>query len=526
MDEYEKNIRRKLRDDFEHYAKKCLKIRTKGGSIEPFILNKPQRYIHECVENQRRETGRIRAIILKGRQEGCSTYVEGRFYWRVTHRFGVRAFILTHDNDATNNLFEMANRYHQHCSAVVRPTIEASNAKELIFAGLDSGYKLGTAGNKSVGRSSTIQYLHGSEVAYWPNASEHAKGIMQAVPDVDGTEIFLESTANGIGNYFHQQWQLAEVGLSGFIPIFIPWFWQEEYTKFAPKDFTLTEEEQHLADIYQLNDQQLCWRRHKINSLSADGFDGLLAFRQEYPCSPREAFVMSDSNSFIPSAIVEKARKCDVKPVGRLIIGIDSATSGNDRTAIIRRHGRKIYKLQTFIKKSPTELANIIHRIIEEEKPDLVVLDGAPAGGGAEIRDRLYDIKIEYKDFVKTVLGGQEPLNKNLYFNKRAEMWGTMKLGLLDYPCEIPDNDELEADLCNIQLDHNDHLGRIKLEAKDKMKKRGIRSPDCGDALAYTYAFPETAFMRKDGRNDKALAKNLMSGFNNIDRLKKAAYGK
>src|ERR1700761_112201 len=144
MDELERKIRTRLRDDFIHYAEKCLKIRTKSGEIKPFLLNKAQRYIHDRIEHQKLATGKVRAIILKGRQQGCSTLIEGRFYWCVTHRFGVRAFILTHDNDATNNLFEMAQRYHEHCPTVVRPTIEASNAKELIFAGLDSGYKLGT----------------------------------------------------------------------------------------------------------------------------------------------------------------------------------------------------------------------------------------------------------------------------------------------------------------------------------------------------------------------------------------------
>src|ERR1700677_1670792 len=105
-------IRKRFRDDYPHYSEKCLKLRSKDGEIKPFVLNRVQRILHESCEKQRRETGKIRTIILKGRQQGCSSYIEGRFYWRVTHRFGVRAFILTHDNDATNNLFEMANRFH------------------------------------------------------------------------------------------------------------------------------------------------------------------------------------------------------------------------------------------------------------------------------------------------------------------------------------------------------------------------------------------------------------------------------
>jgi hypothetical protein len=523
MDEIERQIRRKLRDDFTHYSTKCLKIRSKGGEIRPFILNQAQRYIHDKVEQQRRETGRVRAIVLKGRQQGCSTYIEGRFYWLVTHRFGVRAFILTHDNDATNNLFEMAQRYHEHCPGSVRPTIEASNAKELIFAGLDSGYKLGTAGNKAVGRSSTIQLLHGSEVAYWPNASEHAKGILQAVPNDANTEVFIESTANGIGNYFHEQWQLAESKQSDFIAIFVPWFWQDEYRRIPNEDFKTSEEEDALVNLYGLNIEQLSWRRSKITELSAGGLDGIKSFMQEYPCTPIEAFIMSGEDSFITPDIVERARKTQVEKIGKLIIGCDTATSGNDRTAIIRRRTRCSYGLQTFCKKSPTEITNILHRIIIEENPDLVVLDGSPAGGGAEVRDRLW--QLGHKSIVISALSSETPFDQIKYFNKRAEMWGEAKAALLDYPCQIPDSDELAADLCGVRLRNDDIHQRIKLEKKEDMKKRGIRSPDCGDAYALTYARPEAAMTETHNKIYESIAKDMGSSFNNIDRLKKKAYG-
>jgi len=218
----ETEIRRKLRDNFPHYASRCLNIRTKAGKVERLELNAAQLLIHERIEAQRAETGKVRAIILKGRQQGCSTYVEARYYWRVTHRSGVRAFILTHEAEATNNLFDMAVRYHENCPDPVRPSTGAANAKELIFDKLDSGYKVGTAGTKGVGRSSTIQYFHGSEVGFWPFAHEHAAGVMQAIPDAPDTEVILESTANGVGNFYHEQWTKAVAGESEFIAIFVP----------------------------------------------------------------------------------------------------------------------------------------------------------------------------------------------------------------------------------------------------------------------------------------------------------------
>ena len=71
-------------------AEKCLKIRPKTGGLIPFTLNQVQRHIDEALEAQVAETGRVRALILKARQPGCSTYVEGRYYWHVTHRRGAR----------------------------------------------------------------------------------------------------------------------------------------------------------------------------------------------------------------------------------------------------------------------------------------------------------------------------------------------------------------------------------------------------------------------------------------------------
>lgn len=519
MDETERQIRRKLRDDYLHYAEKCLKVRLKSGDILPLKLNKAQRYLHEQVETQRRATGKVRAIIVKGRQQGCSTYIEGRFYWRVTHSFGLRAFILTHDNDATNNLFEMAQRFHDYCPAVIKQTVGASNAKELIFSGLDSGYKLGTAGNKAVGRSSTIQLLHGSEVAYWPNAEEHAKGILQAVPSEKNTEIFLESTANGIGNYFHQQWQMAEAKESDFIPIFLPWYWQEEYIRKSNNDFNPTDEEQELIQLYELTNDQLLWRRHKIIELSVGGSDGSYAFMQEYPCNSTEAFQFSGENAFILPLLAMQSRKSIADPYGPIIVGVDPARFGDDRTSIVYRRGRRAYNLLSYAKKDTMEVTGIVHRIIVEDKPDRVCID--IGGLGAGIYDRLCELG--HRDKVIAVNGGATPLDQKKYYNKRAEMWGLMKEWLVDVPCQIPDEDSLHADLCGI-LYKFDSNSRLQMEKKEDMKKRGVRSPDEADALALTFACPDASLVETRQKQYGTIGRELLSSFNKLDRLKKAAY--
>lgn len=490
MTPQEKEIRQCLKDDFEHYAKKCLKIRSKSGEVHPFILNKAQLHIHELIEDQKARTGKIRCIILKGRQQGCSTLVEGRFYWRVSHSFGTQAFILTHALDATNNLYKMVQRYHEHCPKLVKPAAATSNSKELIFGALDSGYKIGTAENKAVGRSQTIQLFHGSEVAFWSNAAEHAKGILQAVPGQAGTEVFLESTANGIGNFFHEQWQLAEAGLSEYIAIFVPWFWQDEYQRPLPIDFDLSDEESDLVLHFNLSYEQIYWRRIKITELSVGGTDGVKAFKQEYPCTSQEAFQSSSEDIFItPDIAITAAKMPDIEKYGPLIVGVDPARFGDDRTAIIRREGRVIYGKQTFTKHDTMQIAGICHNIILTEEPKKMFID--VCGLGAGIFDRLKELG--HEDIIVAVNSGMSPNNAEKYTNKRGEMAGEFREWLLDLPCSIPDDSELLSDICGVQYKF-DSKGRMVLERKEDMKKRGVRSPDTFDACCLLFAYPESAY--------------------------------
>jgi hypothetical protein len=490
----ERQRRQKLKDDFEYYAKNCLFIRTKADGIKPFILNKAQRYIHEKIEAQREKTGKVRAILLKGRQQGASTYTEGRFMWKTTHNKGVKAFILTHEEDASKSLFAMAKRYYDNLPPSVKPVISASNARELQFLKLDSGYSIGTAGNKAVGRSQTNQYFHGSEVAFWPNASEHAKGILQTVPDADGTEVIYESTANGVGNFFHSQWKAAEAGLSDFQAIFVPWFWQDEYAKAIPDNFQFTHGEVDLRDAYSLSKEQIYWRRQKVVELSSGGMDGEKAFFQEYPMNAAEAFQVSGEGGLIKPEDVMRARKNKVNGSGFLIVGVDPSRGG-DRFSRIKRHGRKAYDKRSWTGEAVNKLGKAVSKckaILDEvcpvagKVPDMMFID---AGGGSDIADRLHELG--YEDRVKAIYFGSSPLDDKRYKNKRGEMWGLLNGWLTDenLMVQIPDDDEIQADLCASPYDRDSH-DRMVLWKKDKIKEKFGFSPDDGDAIALTFAEP------------------------------------
>ena len=163
--------------------------------IVPLALNRTQQFVHAALEAQKARTGKVRVIIGKGRQTTVSTYVAARFYHKTTFFKGVHTYILTHEQDATDNLFGMVERFQEHNP--LRPSTSINNAKELTFDRLGSSYEVGTAGTKAGGRSQTIQMLHWSETAFSPNAKGHFAGIVQTVPDLKGTEIILESTGNG-----------------------------------------------------------------------------------------------------------------------------------------------------------------------------------------------------------------------------------------------------------------------------------------------------------------------------------------
>ena len=483
----EKAIFQRLKDDFEHFALKCLKIRTKSGGVEPFVMNRAQRYLHQRLENQLLETGKVRALILKGRQQGCSTYVGGRYYWKAIHHYGQRVFILTHEQDATTNLFEMVNRYHEYCPELIKPHTGAANAKELDFDLLDSSYRVGTAGAKAVGRSQTLQLFHASEYAFWPNADLHAAGVLQAVPDLLGTEIIKESTANGMGNQFHQEWQKAESGQSEYIAVFIPWFWQDEYRRPVEEDFTLSAEDLAYQEAHSLSNEQMSWRQNKITAL------GELLFMQEYPATAQEAFQLTGHDSYIPPALVLKARKTPCDAFGPLVLGIDPARFGDDRFSIAWRKGRQVVKIESKSKIDLVTSANWVRQIIDEDKPERAFIDVGGLGAGTV--DILLSWGAPYTNIVKAVNFGSSPQDvkakeKGGPVNRRAEMWMRSKKWLEDVAgAQIPDSDSLQADACAPSYKHN-MLGQLQLESKEDIGKRGARSPDEWDAVALTFAEP------------------------------------
>ncbi|MGS0735561.1 hypothetical protein ACVBEG_03145 [Pseudomonas sp. GG8] len=480
----------KLITDDELYCARNLKIRTKEGAILPFIWNDAQRILHARLEEQLSLRGWIRAIVLKGRQQGCSTYVAARFYKRTCTNFGKRTMILTHLDGATQNLFGMVKTFFDLSDSTLRPKVKANSGTELSFEKLRSGYKVATAGSKNAGRSDTVQYLHGSEMAFWPNASQIMMGLGQTVPMADGSEMILESTANGLANLFRKFWLMAVSGKSDYMPVFIPWFVQKEYRRKPDADFELSEEDIEYQDAYALDIEQMAWRRAKTDTDFAGDSD---QFNQEYPASPDLAFLKVGHKPLINTLKVQLARKkliAHMQRVGAHVVGLDPARFGDDDSVFIHRQGRVAWGTEHMDGADTMEVAGRAARMLTDD-PTIRMMFIDIGGLGAGIYDRL--VELGFGDRVTAVNFGSSASDSRKYFNKRTEMWGELAEWLHDKitPC-IPDEDLLHADLTSPSFTYSSN-GQKKLDPKEKIKAELGRSPDDGDALALTFAEPVAA---------------------------------
>lgn len=322
----------KVKNDTRWYIENFLKIRDKRAQIIPFKLNHAQKIVMDIIEKDRKNGKPGRYIILKARQMGLSTLFEAIIFQDTSTHENKNSLIVAHEEEASRNLFNMSKLYYENLPDVLRPMKKYANGKVLQFEnpttdesekaknpGLRSKISIATAGAGEVGRSATIHNLHVSEVAFFPDAKTTMLGLLQSVPDQPNTLVVLESTANGVGDWFHETWQKASRGENEFTPIFLPWYIQPEYTRpFA----TEAQKQQFISEVnethrdsrgnivhtyeyelmkkHNLTYEQLHWRRWTIAN-KCQGDEEL--FMQEYPSTPEEAFISSGRPKFNISAL-------------------------------------------------------------------------------------------------------------------------------------------------------------------------------------------------------------------------------
>lgn len=486
---------KRLQDDFEFRIKNTLKIKNKEGKIVPFEINRVQHFINEQIEDQRQRTGKVRKIILKGRKQGCSTLVAGRFFDRMMREDGLESFILAHREDTVGTLYDIVSRFHESYpdlkirgeehNIINKQDIVQKNAKTFSFSN-NSGYTVGTAGKGEIGRGFTIQLLHLSEAAFYECGDKISSSIMEAVPDVDGTEIIVESTANGIGNLFHQMVMKARLGKGSYELIFIPWFWQQEYRKPLPKDFKLTDEEALFKKEYNLDDEQMYWRRIKIE----DSDDGVIQFRREYPATVDEAFDASVEGGYYDQEDIDDAFNAPVPPgKHKVLCGLDIGGEGEkaDRIVFSLRAGRHHFKTIIYQSLKSEVIILKAKEIIRTYKISKMFVDKGFNPAICEFLER---------DFPSKIIGvffGNRPDDPLKFLNKRAEMAYRLKKWLKDKPVKLTNflksslKQEMLAMKKKVKLD--DPNAKLQMISKEEIKKLIGISTDELDALMLTFAY-------------------------------------
>jgi phage terminase large subunit len=223
------------------------------------------------------------------------------------------------------------------------------------------------------------------------------------------------------------------------------------------------------------------WIAEQRDSLSANGFRRRVL--GEFPTQEEDTLIAAD--------LVEAAMERDigVDPTALLIYGVDVARKGKDRTAIVKRRGNVVLECIAWHK---DDLMPTVGRIVAEarkDRPAEICVDSIGVGGG--VADRLREIvresQGELKFVVRDVNVAETEAMDTRVSRLRDALWWRVKEWLERKSCKLPADEDLKADLVGPTYDYLSN-GKIKIESKDDMRGRGLRSPDLGDALCLTFA--------------------------------------
>lgn len=324
--------RLRCRHDFEYWAVRCVRIKDKlTGHIIPFALNAPQRKVLAVLEDDRLAGRPIRLILLKARQWGGSTLVQMYMAWiQTTQCRNWHSLICGHLKDTARSILGMYDAMIQSypeelwegdAPAAFRPFERSTNIREL--AGRGCRVTVASAESQEALRGADIAMAHLSETAFWPETRQkspldYMRTVCGSVALRPLTLIAIESTANGTGNFFHDEWQRNVAGRGDKHAVFIPWYDIEIYRKEPLSDEAalklwprLTAYEQNLWHEYGLSIEQVAWYHDKAREYAS-----LDQMHAEFPTTPDEAFINTGANVFA-AADIERLRAGCRPPMSR-----------------------------------------------------------------------------------------------------------------------------------------------------------------------------------------------------------------
>ena len=321
--------RLRIVEDFEFWCARCVTIRDKmSGRAVPFVLNRPQRRLLAVMEQQRTAGQPVRVILLKARQWGGSTMVQMYLAWMqmVRHK-GWNSLICGHLHATSKSIKRMYNLMLRHYPTEL---LEDADAEHLRFSKLegqpnvqqiearDSLIITGSSRSEDAVRGYDIALAHLSEVAFWKDSAMHSpddvvRSVCGSVALKPETVIVLESTANGVGDFFYDEWQRANAGRSDKQPVFVPWHEIDIYRLDLEEPQSLWEQmdayERTLWDdgctLEQINWYHVKRREYRSHEL----------MMAEYPTNASEAFATSGHHVFAREELDRLAKGCPLAPL-------------------------------------------------------------------------------------------------------------------------------------------------------------------------------------------------------------------
>lgn len=341
---------RALLDEIKQNPEKLVElvfvVVDKNQKTMPFFFNDVQQEfvqtLNQAIEDFNKGILKeISLVILKGRQQGFTTLITAiQLAYSITHG-NFQGFTLADRSDNSEAIFQNKAKFpHSQLPEALKPTEKFNNRKQLLFSKLNSSWAVDTA-TKDVGRSRTVNFFHGSECAFWKDGIAPIQGALGEAFTKNCIKIY-ESTANGYNDYqkmwdsgvhincFYEWWKTKEYRLS---------LTEEQKAEFVKaiennKDW-IYERLKWLRDEKKLDVEQLYWYWNKY-----DKYIDKRLIKQEYPCTPREAFLLSGANVFDTESILTRIEQIP-KPIktGYFIYDYDGMKITNIRWVNDKENG-------------------------------------------------------------------------------------------------------------------------------------------------------------------------------------------
>ena len=315
-------------EDFEYWCARCVTIKDKmSGRNVALIPNVPQRRLLALMEEQRTARQPVRVIMLKARQWGGSTLVQMYMAWMqlVRHK-GWNSLICGHMHVTSKSIKRMYNlllKYYPRellddPDEALRFTKLEGQPNVQQLAARDCLVLTSTARSEDTVRGYDLSMAHLSEVAFWKTSDMHSpddlvRSVSGSIAMKPDTVVVLESTANGVGDYFHDEWVRTQMGRSDKEALFVPWYEIGIYRQDVDDAQALWDAmDDYERKLWQdgLTLEQVNWYHHKRREYSKQSM-----MMAEYPSNALEAFVASGSNPFAPEHLDELEKGCDEEPI-------------------------------------------------------------------------------------------------------------------------------------------------------------------------------------------------------------------